>query len=82
MINDLHINEYSEVSVFIHNGQYFCPQVIEYEYMQSSQHSYFSTVQQGNGILWIYMAVQVRITIVLEGHYRVITIVWGPQTLN
>lgn len=45
MINDLHINEYSEVSVFIHNGQYFCPQVIEYEYMQSSQHSYFSTGQ-------------------------------------
>lgn len=71
MINDLHINEYSEVSVFIHNGQYFCPQVIEYEYMQSSQHSYFSTVQQGSGVLWIYMGednqtIQVRITIVLE----------------
>lgn len=41
MINDLHINEYSEVSVFIHNGQYFCPQVIVYEYMQSLQHSTF-----------------------------------------
>lgn len=62
MINDLHINEYLEVSVFIHNGQHFCPQVIEYEYMHSSQHSYFSTIQQGSGIL----SIQVRITIVLE----------------
>ena len=55
MINDLRINEYLKVSVCIHNGQYFCPQVIEYEYMQSTQPSYFSTVQQGSEILWIYV---------------------------